>query len=131
MKQALKAGSLYFAAVFAIGFLLGVVRTLLLVPWLDETLAVLIELPIILGASWLICARILRQSSLSSIQAVITGASAFALLMMAEVLMSILLANRTLSAHLALYAEPAHLLGLAGQIAFALIPVLQTRFRRR
>jgi hypothetical protein len=93
-------------------------------------MAVLIELPIILGVSWLICRRILRRSPLSSGEAVVMGAAAFVLLMIAEMSMSIVLANRTFTAHLALYSEASHLLGLAGQIAFALFPVAQTMRRR-
>ena len=58
------------------------------------------------------------------------GAAAFVLLMIAELSMSILLANRTFTAHLALYSEGAHLLGLAGQITFSLFPVLQAMRRR-
>jgi ABC-type uncharacterized transport system permease subunit len=130
MTKALRAGCTYFAGVFAVGFLLGVLRTLVLAPRIGETLAVLIELPIILGVSWLICGHILRRSPLSSGEAVVMGASAFVLLMIAEMSMSILLANRTLSAHLALYSERSHLLGLAGQTAFALFPVVQTMRRR-
>lgn len=52
--RALKAGAIYFVAVFTLGFCLGVLRTLVLVPRLGETLAVLAELPVILAASWLI-----------------------------------------------------------------------------
>ncbi|HRL76757.1 MAG TPA: hypothetical protein PK440_18635 [Candidatus Accumulibacter phosphatis] len=101
-------------------------RTLLLVPRVGETAAVLVELPIMLGASWLICGRILRRSPLSPGEAVVTGACAFVLLMIAELSLSVLLAKRTLPAHLALYSETAHLLGLAGQIVFALFPVVRT-----
>lgn len=129
MTKALRAGCTYFAGAFAVGFLLGVLRTLVLVPRIGETAAVLIELPIILGVSWLICGRILRRSPLSAGEAVVMGASAFALLMIAELSMSMLLANRTFTAHLALYSDVAHLLGLAGQIAFALFPVVQTMRR--
>ena len=130
MTKALRAGCTYFAGAFAVGFLLGVLRTLVLVPRIGETVAVLIELPIILGVSWLICGHILRRAPLSSGEAVVMGAAAFVLLMIAELSMSILLANRTFTAHLALDSDVAHLLGLAGQIAFALFPVLQAMRRK-
>lgn len=125
--RALKAGAIYFGAVFAVGFCLGVLRTLALLPRLGETLAVLLELPVILTASWLICARILRSMPMRRPGAAAMGAAAFALLMIAEVAMSTLLAGRSLAAHLALYAEPPHLLGLAGQLAFASFPYLQAK----
>ncbi|QKS29286.1 MAG: hypothetical protein FAZ92_00958 [Accumulibacter sp.] len=129
MLKASQAGCRYFAGVFAVGFLLGVPRTLVLVPRVGEVVAVLIELPVILGASWLICGRILQQASLWRVAAVVMGASALALLLTAELSISMLLANRSLAAHLALYSETAHRLGLAGQLAFALFPVLQTMRR--
>jgi hypothetical protein len=43
MKQALKVGALYFAAVFATGFVLGAIRTLWLVPRMGTRAAELIE----------------------------------------------------------------------------------------
>lgn len=126
MTKALQAGCTYFAGVFAVGFLLGVLRTLVLAPRVGELLAVLVELPIILGVSWVICGRILRQASLDPAAALLMGACAFGLLMIAELSISIVLANRTFLAHLALYSEGSHLLGLAGQVAFALFPMFQT-----
>lgn len=125
--RAITAGALYFGAVFALGFALGVLRTVALLPRLGETLAVLAELPLILAASWLICARILRRMPMSPAEAATMGAVAFALLMGAEAAVSVLLAGRSLAAHLAIYAEVPHLLGLAGQLAFAAFPYLQAK----
>lgn len=127
--QALAAGALYFAVVFAAGFGLGVLRTVVLMPRVGALVAVLVELPIILGIAWVACSRILRHRRLSCGGACIMGASAFVLLMAAEAGVSTLLAGRSLSAHLALYAEPPHLLGLAGQVVFALLPLVQVRRR--
>ena len=42
---------LYFALVFAAGFVLGTIRTLWAVPWLGVRTAELVELPIMLGVS--------------------------------------------------------------------------------
>jgi hypothetical protein len=66
VKQILKAGALYFAAVFAAGFVLGTIRTLLIVPRFGVRTAELMEAPImfvvtILSASWV--TRRLRLSS--------------------------------------------------------------------
>jgi hypothetical protein len=46
--QALKVGALYFAGVFAAGFLLGVIRTLWVEPGLGTRVAELMEAPIML-----------------------------------------------------------------------------------
>jgi hypothetical protein len=46
--QILKAGILYFALVFGAGFVLGAVRTLLVVPRVGTQMAELMEMPIML-----------------------------------------------------------------------------------
>ncbi len=125
--QSLSAGALYFAAVFAAGFVLGVLRTLVLLPRIGPLLAVLVELPIILGFAWLVSARILRLLRLSSAEAAGMGAVAFALLMLGETAISTLLSSRSLAEHLSMYAQLPHALGLAGQVAFAAFPRIQAR----
>jgi hypothetical protein len=127
MMRTIFAGTAYVAAVFAAGFVLGVLRTLVLVPLLGELAAVLLELPMILIIAWGVCTRILRRWPLSSTAAVGMGAIAFLLLMVAEAGLSTLLAGRSLAEHLALYAELPHQVGLAGQVAFALFPWVQAR----
>jgi hypothetical protein len=47
--------------------------------------------------------------------------------MLAELLLDFLLAGRSVQDHFALYAQPAHMLGLAGQVVFALLPFIQSR----
>ena len=107
MKLILLTGTVYVAAVFAAGFVLGVLRTLVLVPLLGELGAVLVELPVILTIAWLVCTRILRRWPLSPPAAVGMGAIAFLLLMGAEAGLSTLLAGRSLAEHLALYCTVA------------------------
>ena len=46
--QILKAGMLYFALVFGAGFVLGTIRTLLVVPRVGTRMAELMEMPIML-----------------------------------------------------------------------------------
>ena len=131
MKLVLLTGTVYFAAVFAAGFVLGVLRTLVLVPLLGEWGAVLVELPVILSIAWWVCKRILRRWPLWPPAAVAMGAIAFLLLMGAEAALSTLLAGRSLAEHLSLYAQLPHQLGLAGQLAFALFPWIQARRSQR
>ena len=127
MKRILLCGIAYVASVFAAGFVLGVLRTLVLAPLLGELTAVLMELPVILSIAWLVCTRILRRWPLSPPAAFGMGATAFLLLMGAEAGLSTLLAGRSLAEHMALYAQLPHQLGLAGQLAFALFPWMQAR----
>ena len=131
MKLILLTGTVYFAAVFAAGFMLGVLRTLVLVPLLGELGAVMVELPLILTLAWLVCTRILRRWPLLPPAAAAMGAIAFLLLMLAEAGLSTLLAGRSLADHLALYAQLPHQVGLAGQLAFALFPWIQARHSLR
>lgn len=122
---AIRLGVLYFAAVFAIGFVFGTFRTLVLAPRLGELAAVAIELPMMLSAAWIICGWLLRDRKASLSEATGMAAVAFLLLMLAEAALSVVLSGRTVTEHLALYSEPAHLLGLAGQIAFASFPLIR------
>jgi hypothetical protein len=127
VSRVLKAGGVYFLAVFAFGFVLGVLRTLFVAPRVGVLTAVVVELPIILSIAWWVCTRLLRRSPLTQAGAVVMGATAFVLLMLAEAALSIGLFGRTLRDHLAIYADVKQLLGLAGQIAFAAFPWVQTR----
>lgn len=127
MQQAMKAGCLYFCAVFAIGFVLGVLRTVFVAPSLGETFAVAIELPVILSLAWVICRRLADRYAVKPRLAdrLVMGGVAFFLLMLGELSISVLSGTRGLAGHLALYRQVAHLLGLAGQVLFGLFPVLQ------
>lgn len=131
MMRPLFTGTAYVVVVFAAGFVLGVLRTLVLVPLLGELKAVLVELPVILSTAWLVCTRILRRWPLLPPAASGMGATAFLLLMGAETGLSTLLVGRSLMEHLALYAQLPHLVGLAGQLAFALFPWIQARRSHR
>lgn len=127
LTRVLALGVAYFAAVFAAGFVLGVVRTLALEPRVGPLMAVTLELPLMLSWAWWVCSRLLRhRAGLSPRAAVVLGGVAFGCLMVAEAALSIGLAGRSLVDHLALYGEPAHGLGLIGQLLFAAWPAVQT-----
>lgn len=125
--RVLLIGALYLVAVFAAGFVLGVLRTLVVVPLLGALWAVLLELPVILAIAWLVCSRVLRRWPLSASAALGMGLVAFSLLMLVEAGLSNLLAGRSLTEHLALYTELPHQVGLAGQLVFAVFPWIQAR----
>lgn len=127
MIGAIEAGGAYFLVAFMAGFVLGAGRTMLLAPRMGETAAVLIECPIILGLSWVICRWCVGvfQVAASSGARLGMGATAFALLLGAEAGVSALVARRTLRQHLAAYAAPAGAVGLAAQLLFATLPLVQ------
>jgi hypothetical protein len=132
MTRSIRAGLLYFAGVFAAGFLLGVLRGLALLQFEDLSpfVAILIELPFILLFSWILCNLIIRQARIGLVsERALMGASAVILLMLAELALSVLLERRTLTAHIATYLTPDGALGLSGQILFALFPLFAQRPR--
>jgi len=131
MKQVLQAGAAYFAAVFALGFVLGILRILVLTPLLRPAGAVAAELAVLLPLAWLLCRRIAGRWSVPARPGprLGMGAVAFALLMAAEFALALLVFGRPLAVHLAGYGTAAGALGLAGQLAFAAFPVLQARRR--
>ena len=124
-------GLIYFVLVFALGFLLGIVRTLFLqaVPDAGRLTGVLIELPIMLGASWFLCRGLVRRFAVVSTVAAraVMGGLAFALLLLAELLLGALLFGRGPAEQVALYAEASYALGLLAQIGFGLMPWIQMR----
>jgi hypothetical protein len=120
---ALLLGLRYFAGVFAVGFALGTIRTLWLVPRVGELVAVTIEMPIILVASWWWCSRLLlARQPLGPAGRAVMGGSAFAWLMLAELALGQAL-GRTPTQHFAAMVTPVGLLGLAGQLGFAAMPM--------
>ncbi len=124
-KAAARAGLTYFALVFGIAFVFGVVRTLLLTPRIGELPAVLIEVPLVLGVSWWACGLVVRHFAVPARLPfrLLTGALAFALLMIAEFGVSVAVLGRSPGDYWAGFATPAAQLGLAAQILFALFPL--------
>lgn len=121
---AIRAGFAYFALIFALGFLLGTVRTLALEPMLGEGRAILLELPIMLFAShaaarWLV-RRLAVPEALSS--RLLMGSFALGLLLAAELLLGFLLNGLPLADALAAMGKPARLPGLLAQLLFGLMP---------
>ncbi len=114
----------YALPVFAAGFVLGALRTLWLAPMVGPLAAVAMELPVILAVSWFVAGAVLRRWSLPRAERLVMGAIAFVILMACEAGLSLGF-GRTLRDFAADMATAHGALGLAGQIAFALIP----RFR--
>ncbi len=125
----LRAALAYFGVVFAFAFVLGIVRTLLLAPMIGDMAAVLVELPIVLTISWIAAGRILRRWRLTGAKAgprLAVGGLAFVFLMLAEFLLSRAIGQGG-AAWAASLMTPPGMVGLAGQILFALIPLARPR----
>lgn len=120
-----RAGAAYFAVVFLAGFLLGTVRTLWLTPKIGPLMAVAAELPVMLAIAWLASAPIMRRFGIEvRSDKLAAGLVAFLLLMMAEFLLAAAFGVEPAS-YAASWLTAPGALGLAGQVLFALIPVLR------
>ncbi|MDA0302120.1 MAG: hypothetical protein O2822_06290 [Chloroflexi bacterium] len=127
MSAALRAGVAYTLLVFALAFVLGVVRVLFVAPRIGELAAVAIEVPITLTASWVIAPQLVRWFGVRSDrrERAAMGAAAFLLLMVLEWTLALLVFGQSVAETLAGYRTAAGILGLAGQVGFAFVPLLQ------
>jgi hypothetical protein len=107
---------------------LGTVRVLWVIPLVGLMPATLLELPIILAASWLAAGWLVRRFGIAGGgEALAVGALAFAILMAAECALAGVLTGQTPAQWLADLRQPHALLGLAGQVVFALMPWWRVR----
>jgi hypothetical protein len=127
--QLLKTGSLYFALVFAAGFVLGTVRVLWLVPRLGERTAELMETPImllviIIAARWVV-RRFPAPPALPKRLAV--GVIALVLLLAAEITFVLSLRGPSIAEYVATRDPVSGSVYLAMLVVFAVMPLLVAR----
>lgn len=127
--RAIGAGLFYAGCVFALAFFTGVLRTMLVThaKGLTPAAAVLIELPIILFAAWMICGYVLRRISvLPDLTArAVMAVTALAAIITAEGALSAAITGGGIASVIAGYTRLEALLGLGGQIVFAAFPLLR------
>ena len=121
-----KAGVAYAVTVFAIGFLLGAARILLLAPRVGSTVGVSIEAPLMLIASWYVSRILMKRLAVGAEirTRILVGAVAFVTLMTLEVALSISLFHRSIGEYLTDLQSLAGGIGFAAQICFATFPLL-------
>lgn len=122
-----KAGLVYFAIVYAAGFALGTVRVLVVAPALGDFAAMLVELPIMLAASWFACGFVLRRCAVPQAARATMAATSLALLLLAELGTGVFAFGQTPEAAVARMFAPGNWLGLAGQLLFVAFPLLRQR----
>ena len=126
-RTALTAGVTYALLVFVVGFCLGAIRIALLVPRLGETIAVLVEMPIMLLASWWLCRRCIDHFRLNASLAAraLMGSVALVTLQAEEIGIAVAaFGHSPIEYWLGLGSLPG-MIGLAAQVAFAGFPLAQ------
>lgn len=101
--QTLKAAASYFGLVFGAGFVLGMIRVLLVAPRVGERAAELLEMPFMLAVVIVAARLVERRFALARSVGVRVrvGAVALALLLAAELLLAVVLSGRSLADYVA------------------------------
>ena len=129
MMQAVKAGVLYFAIVFAVGFALGAIRTVWVVPRVGARKAELMEMPIMLAVT-IVAARwtVLRLSvSPMSSARLEMGCIALVLLLIAEFGFVLWLRGISIKDYLATRDPVSGTVYYVMLVVFAIMPLLIAR----
>jgi len=131
MNETLKAGVIYFALVFAAGFVLGTIRTLWVVPRLGVRTAELAEAPIMFGISILAARWVVRHTRVSTLRStrLTMGCIALGLMLVAEFTLGLWMRGMTIREYFAArdpVSGTAYFLTLG---AFAAIPIFAGRGR--
>ena len=131
MSIALAAGA-YFSIVFAIGFALGVLRTVWVAPWLGERAAELVEFPLMVAASYFAARLVIARSGrgLERGEAALVGAAALALLLGAELGVVLFVRRQTLGDYFASRDPIAGTAYVVALLLYAAMPLLVVRARR-
>jgi hypothetical protein len=133
MKHAAAAATLYFLVLFALGFLLGTVRVLVVAPHIGVLGATMLEVPVMLTAAFFGCRWVLARWQVPPAISVRWAMALWFLVLLLgfEMLLGVTLFGRTLAEQWAALAAPAGLIGLTAQVIAALLPLFVGRDRRR
>jgi hypothetical protein len=129
MNRAFTAATVYFLALFALGFVLGTIRVLLVAPQIGVLGATLLEVPLMLAAAFVLCRWAVGRWQVSPAPSArgAMGLWFLVLLLLFETLVGVTLFGRTLAATWAGLATPAGLIGLTAQGIAALLPLFVGR----
>lgn len=123
----LRAAALYFAGVYAVGFVLGMIRVL----WWNVTQPperyIMVEVPIILMFAWYWCGVAARRGRVPTTfnARLRMGALAFAMLMACELALGWLFGRQTPVDYVTSLGHPVNALVLGSQALFGCFPLLR------
>lgn len=129
LQRALGAGTTYFLGLFALGFVLGTIRIMVVAPRWGDIAATLAEVPVMLAAGFFVCRWAVWRWQVPYVAAMrwMMVLCFVMLLLMFETVLGAMLFGRTLAQQLAALTTSAGLIGLAAQIVAALFPLLANR----
>jgi hypothetical protein len=127
--RVVRAGLVYFALTFGAGFVLGPFRILVLVPRLGARAAELVELPVMLGITWLAARWVTQRFSVPPQRGprLSVGAMAGALLLLAEFTLVLRLRGLTLEEYFATRDPVSGAAYYAAVLLLVLMPLLVNR----
>lgn len=123
--HSIKAGLAYFALVFGAGFVLGALRVSILVPRFGERISELSEMPLMFAVIVITARFVMRRFAVPFSIAARLGAGllALGLLLAAELLLAVVLQERSLADYVASRDPVSGSVYLAMLVLFALMPV--------
>ena len=131
LSKTLRAALVYFALVFGVGFLLGLIRVPFVVPRIGERYAELAEMPLMFVAIYFASRYVFRRfgekTDLAGLIAV--GVIALLLLVGAELLLAVVLAGRGIGEYISRRDPVSGSVYLVMLTVFAAMPWLQARQR--
>lgn len=125
--SAFPAGVAYGALLFAIGFATGALRTVFLTPSLGRADAVLVELPFVMVAGWVLGAWLMASMEVAARFAdrVVVTIVALGVGMAMEVLLGRLMEPRTMGEVVVFMVSPDNRIGLLAQALVCAFPLVQ------
>lgn len=128
-RSLLVAATTYFGLVFGVGFVLGAIRVPFIVPLIGVRVAELAEMPLMFIAVYLAAGYVVRQHGHldASRHWWTVGLTALGMLVLAELLLAVVLADRSLGEYLASRDPVSGAVYLAMLLVFAAMP----RWRHR
>ncbi len=126
VAAALKSGVLYFAIVFAAGFVLGTLRVFFVVPWFGDRRAELVETPFMLAIAVVVARWILRRpgAPVRAGDRLAMGLIALALMLAADFGLVLRLRGMTFARYFETWDPVSGGAFLAALVAMAFVPLL-------
>ena len=123
-------GAVYFSLVFSVGFILGVIRTLWVVPRVGETAAELMEAPLMLTAIYFGARFVTQRFEASrSVDYLYSGVVALVLMLTVEFSVVLALQGKSIAEYLAEREPVAGAVYVVMLMIFAVMPWLVSRRR--